>query len=199
MARNGWSFMLLCVVFASAPILGQINAPVPAASFDSEGYRANRYRAPVDRQPDPARRIPLSKALQMHQRNRAMFIDVAPVESGYRDPATGVWTLSQPHVTISGATWHPETGRTHPDPLLWHALVKSTLDEVRRRPGRPIVVFCRSDCWMGWNAARRLARGGVHHVYWLAEGIDGWHEAGRALIGVQPVVVTPEPADKGVD
>lgn len=190
--------MLLCAAFASLPISAQTSAPVPDTSFDSDGYRAERYRAPVDRLPSPARPIPLSTALHMHQRNRAMFIDVAPVESGHRDPATGVWTLSQAHVSIPGAAWHPETGRTHPDPVLWHALVKSTRDAARRRPGRPIVVFCRSDCWMGWNAARRLARGGVHTVYWLAEGIDGWHEAGRALVGVQPVVVAPEPADAGV-
>lgn len=198
MARNGWSLMLFCVAFASAAISGQTSPPAPAASFDSEGYRASRYRAPVDRSPYPARRIRLSKALQMHQRNRAIFIDVAPVESGYRDPTTGVWALSQPHTTIAGAVWHPETGRTPPDPVLWHALVRSVLEETGRRPGRPIVVFCRSDCWMGWNAARRLARGGVHNVYWLAEGNDGWHQACRALVGVQPVVVAPEPADAGV-
>lgn len=191
MVRNGWSLTLFFVAFASLPALGQTGTVATGASFDSEGYRANRYRAPVDRRPDPARRIRLSKALQLHRHNRAMFIDVAPVESGYRDPVTGVWKLSQPHMTISGAAWHPETGRTTPDPSLWHALLGAALSEARRRPGKPIVVFCRSDCWMGWNAARRLAKAGVHKVYWLAEGVDGWHEAGRALVGVQPVIVAP--------
>lgn len=197
MARIGRLSMLICLALANMPASGQLSTSATEASFDGDGYRANRYRAPVDRLPVPAQQISLLKALQLHQRDRAMFIDVAPVESGYRDPATGVWRLSQTHITISGAAWHPETGRTHPDPELWHALLRAALDQAKRRPSKPIIVFCRSDCWMGWNAARRLAKEGAPNVYWLAEGVDGWHESGRKLVGVQPVIVVPKPLDKG--
>jgi rhodanese-related sulfurtransferase len=40
---------------------------------------------------------------------------------------------------------------------------------------------------MSWNAARRLARRGIANVHWLAEGTDGWHAAGRALVVAVPV------------
>jgi PQQ-dependent catabolism-associated CXXCW motif protein len=191
MVRNGWSAMLFCISLVGAPTFGQIITPSIESSFDSEGYRASRYRAPVDRPPDPAQRMTLSKALRLQKYNRALFIDVAPVEGGYRDPSTGVWKLSQSHTTISGATWHPETGRTHPDPILWQGLLADVQKKSKHRPDVPIVLYCRSDCWMGWNAARRLALAGVRKVYWLAEGIDGWHDAGRTLDLVQPVTVSP--------
>jgi PQQ-dependent catabolism-associated CXXCW motif protein len=49
------------------------------------------------------------------------------------------------------------------------------------------VVFCRADCWMSWNAARRLASQGIRHVRWLAEGIEGWHDSGARLVPATPV------------
>lgn len=171
-------------------ILAGICAPAARATddFDADGYRAAYYRAPVDRLPEPARRIALERALKLRD---ALFIDVLPVESGHRDPATGQWRLSQPHETVPGALWHPETGRSPVDPVLWRGLEEAVATARRGRPHLPVVLFCRTDCWMGWNAARRLAKGGVHRVYWLAEGIEGWHTAGRALVPVEPVVVAP--------
>ncbi|MFM6830622.1 MAG: rhodanese [Novosphingobium sp.] len=187
--------LLALTALTGTPVLAEARgrgaSEAVAADFDADGYRAARYRAPVDRAPHPARRIALDKALRLHATGRALFIDVLPVEGGYRDPASGVWRLSQPHTTIAGAQWHPETGRTAPDPLLWAGLVRAVTAARKDHPRLPVVLFCRSDCWRGWNAARRLARGGVAHVYWLAEGIDGWNGASRVLVGVEPVAVGP--------
>ncbi|MFM2371642.1 MAG: hypothetical protein RIS85_1364, partial [Pseudomonadota bacterium] len=103
--------LLLAAMLAANPSVApaQSQATVKAETdFDAQGYRARRYRAPVDRAPAPARQITLRSALRLHA---ALFIDVLPVEGGYRDPVTGIWRLSQPHATIPGALWHPETGR----------------------------------------------------------------------------------------
>ena len=51
-----------------------------------------------------------------------------------------------------------------------------------------IVTFCLDDCWMSWNAAKRLHALGYTNVWWLAEGTDGWRDLGRPLIDA-----TPEP------
>lgn len=162
---------------------------VETAPFDSSGYRIARYRAPVDRQPTPATRLALPDALRLKPGENALFIDVLPAEGGVRDPATGLWQLADEHLTIRGAVWHPEAGRGHPDVALWLAL-RATVAEARKQsPAIPVVLFCRTDCWMGWNAARRLSRDGFGNVHWLAEGIEGWHEAGKSLIAATPAIV----------
>lgn len=168
-----------------------ISAASPAPDFDSNGYRIARYRAPVDLPPSPAARITLVKALLLKPGVDALFVDVLPVEGGVRDAATGKWSLAVQHETIPGAAWHPEVGRGTPDALLWQGLRNAVQAARARRPALPVVVFCRSDCWMSWNAARRLAREGLGQVYWLAEGIEGWHEAGRVLVKVEPITIAP--------
>ncbi|MFN4135324.1 MAG: rhodanese-like domain-containing protein [Novosphingobium sp.] len=162
---------------------------MPDSAFDKHGYRVSRYRAPVDREPVPATRIDLDDALRLRPGVNALFIDVLPAEGGVRDAASGRWQLAQPHETIPGAEWHPETGRGHPDVALWNALRERVAAVRGASPAKPVVLFCRTDCWMAWNAARRLARDGFGNVHWLAEGIEGWHEAGRPLVSARPVEV----------
>lgn len=173
-----------CCLALAAPVLAQ------SADFDSQGYRTARYRAPVQGEPRPARRIALPAALMLTPGRDALFVDVMPVEGGVRDKASGRWTLSQRHETIPGAAWHPETGRSPVDSVLWAAFVREA-----RRAKKPVVVFCRVDCWMSWNAARRLSESGVANVWWFAEGTDGWHAAGRPLVRGRPVTI-PETEPK---
>lgn len=195
--RRGFSLAMLAAATAcasaSAPPQPPPSATVPSA-FDAQGFRTIRYRAPVDRAPAPARRIALAEALRLADRGEALFLDVLPAEGGVRDPATGHWRLASAHETIPGAQWHPEAGRAPVDPVLWRGLARAVAAARTARPRTTVVLLCRADCWMGWNAARRLARDGVPRVLWLAEGIDGWHGAGRALSPAQPVAVASDPA-----
>lgn len=167
---------------------GQSIGAAPA-DFGPDGYRTARYRAPVGIDPAPAGHIALAAALMLDPKRDALFIDVLPVESGVREAASGRWRLSERHVTIPGARWHPETGRDPVDPVLWRGLEAEVRRARARQPGIPVVLFCRSDCWMSWNAARRLAAAGHANIWWLAEGTDGWHDAGRELVEIQPVAI----------
>lgn len=150
--------------------------------FDGDGYRAASYRAPVDRDPAPAQRVALAAARQLSPGRDALFIDALPLGR-----AAGHWLQTEPHETVRGAIWRPEVGRPGVDPALWSALRAQIAQWRRRHPDGPVVLFCRIDCWMGWNAARRLAREGVGGVYWLAEGVEGWRDAGGALVRAQPM------------
>lgn len=174
---------------ALAALAALAAAPPDPPVFDAEGYRSARYRSPVRADPAPAVPIALDAALALVPGRDALFIDVTPVEGGVRDPASGAWALSTTHLTIPGALWHPETGRAPVDPALWQALEAAICEARRSAPGQPVVLFCRIDCWMSWNAARRLATGGLADVRWLAEGTDGWHAAGRPLVAGVPVAV----------
>ncbi|NKJ42955.1 rhodanese-like domain-containing protein [Novosphingobium sp. SG720] len=181
---------------AGAAILALASSPVHAqalsqAPFDAQGYRSAAFRAPVDRDPAPATAISPAQALGLAP-GAALFLDVLPAEGARRDGASGAWQLASPHQTIPGALWYPETGRSPPDPVLWQALAARVAAFRQQHRGAPIVVFCRADCWMSWNVARRLALGGVTGVRWLAEGIEGWHDAGGSLVDTAPVPV-PNP------
>jgi PQQ-dependent catabolism-associated CXXCW motif protein len=176
-----------CLAAGALPALAQEPpADQAAALFDAQGYRIARYRSPIRADPDPAPRLALSAALELVPGRDALFLDVMPVESGVRDPVTGAWTISQPHRTIPGAEWHPEAGRMPADADLWQALERAAR---KGGPRRPVIIFCRTDCWMSWNAARRLAASGLDNVWWLAEGTDGWHSAGRDLVVASPVTI----------
>ncbi|GAM04960.1 rhodanese-like domain-containing protein [Novosphingobium sp. MBES04] len=182
------------LTLACAPLPGR-PSPERALSeedlFDAEGYRTARFRAPVARDPAPARRMAEAEVLALQPGRDALFLDVLPVTGGWRDPATGRWHLSEPHRSVPGALWHPETGRSPPDARLWEALRGAIAEARRANAHLPVIVFCRSDCWMSWNVARRLAREGVGQVYWYEEGVEGWHAAGRDLVEVTPLTVPP--------
>ena len=192
-ARIGLLAALLAVTPAWAA--AQDEAGAPAASFDADGYRTARYRSPVTSDIAPAQRMAIDTALSLGPGVDALFLDVMPTEGAVRDPSSGTWLLSARHETIPGAQWHPETGRAPVDGVLWTALEAAIADARRDRPDLPVIVFCRADCWMSWNAARRLAAGGISNTFWLAEGTDGWHAAGRPLVTAIPVAV-PAPRCK---
>jgi PQQ-dependent catabolism-associated CXXCW motif protein len=49
-----------------------------------------------------------------------------------------------------------------------------------------VVVYCQADCWMSWNAAKRILAYGYSDVAWYPEGTDGWERAGLDLTESQP-------------
>jgi len=162
---------------------GLVLALAQPGLFDADGYRAASYRAPVDRDPAPAQRLAMAAARDLRPGRDALFVDVLALA---RDGASGRWLQTEPHDTISGAIWRPEAGRPGVDPALWAGLRARIAAWRRAHRDGLVVLFCRVDCWMGWNAARRLAREGLGNVYWLAEGVEGWREAGGVLASVQP-------------
>lgn len=180
---------------AAALLLTGTAAPA-AALFDAKGYRSERYRSPVDRLPTPATPIDAAEVRTLAKKDRAILIDVLPAEGGRRD-AKGRWHLATHHQTIPGALWFPEVGRASPEPVLWRAFAERISRLRRTRPAADIVVFCRADCWMSWNAARRLALGGQRRVRWFSDGIEGWHHAGGKLVPARPEQAPPSPDQQG--
>lgn len=152
--------------------------------FDPDtGYRMTHYRGVVDRLPKGVQRIDVRQAAAL--KGRAIFIDVTPAEGAVRDE-DGVWHLAMPHATIPGAHWFPEAGRGVQPPGVGAWFDRSVQRLTQGTRARRIVIFCLADCWMSWNAALRLHRAGYTRLYWFAEGIDGWKEAGRPLAAATP-------------
>lgn len=171
-----------------ALLLATLAAPAYAQEpqlFDRAGYRAARYRSPVHRAPEGVGRIAPAALAGLRPDIDAIFVDVMPAEGGYRQD-DGRWHLARAHDTIPGAHWFPEAGRAAPPPAILSALVRRVAQLSGGDKRRMIVTFCLADCWMGWNAARRLRALGYRNVWWLAEGADGWADLGLTLTPVAP-------------
>ena len=140
------------------------------------GYRIVHYRGVVAKAPEGVERIDTTRARALW-RIGAIFIDVNPAAGAVRDDATGHWKLAEPHPSVPGVYWFPETGRGTLEPAIEHYFLEGVSKLSRARPAKAIVIFCQADCWMSWNAALRLHRAGFTKIVWFADGLDGWKEA----------------------
>ncbi|TGN68670.1 PQQ-dependent catabolism-associated CXXCW motif protein [Paracoccus liaowanqingii] len=154
---------------------------------EPSNYRGEPYRAPVPATLTGAEVIGIDEALALHDAGQAAFVDVMPRKARPEGLPEGTIWNEPLHQTIPGAIWLFDTG--------YQALAPA--EEARLRDGltraqggdadRPLVLFCRSECWMSWNAARRAVAWGFDPVIWFPGGTDAWTEAGRPLVMAEPV------------
>jgi PQQ-dependent catabolism-associated CXXCW motif protein len=89
------------------------------------------------------------------------------------------------HRSIPNAVWMPGAG-TAPLEAGREQLFYRRIEELTHGDkARPIVVFCRPQCWGGWNAGKRLVSKGYTRVRWFPAGTDGWQEQ-RETAEVEP-------------
>ncbi|MNJ61718.1 hypothetical protein D3C77_575230 [compost metagenome] len=100
----------------------------------------------------------------------------------------GQFIDNEAHANLPGSVWLANTGDGSLTPL-WADYFSENLARITEGDlQRPLVFYCRSDCWLGWNATRRARALGYTDLYWYRDGIDGWEQAGLPL---HPA--TPEP------
>jgi PQQ-dependent catabolism-associated CXXCW motif protein len=167
-------------------------APEGAPPPEPTGYRLDDYRAPTPATVTGARTIDTAEAKRIWEAHAAVFIDVvlAPRRPDGL-PEGAVWR-PRPHLDVPGSLWLPEVGRGALSPHLeaWFAARLAALtggDKSRR-----IVFYCRVDCWMSWNAAKRAASWGYSAVDWWRDGVDAWEEAELPLSQAQPPADLPQ-------
>lgn len=162
-----------------------VAAEPPDALFGPDGYRIAHYRAPVPGAPEGVGRIGPEAVAKLRADGDAVLIDVLPAEGGHRDE-DGRWHLAVARPSLPGAHWFPETGRGVLAPGVESWFERGVRRLTKGARDRTIVTFCLADCWMSWNAARRLQALGYTHVLWFAEGTDGWREMGLPLVDAVP-------------
>jgi len=155
------------------------------ALFAPDGYRMAHYRAPVTGPPPGVGRIAPAAAARLRPDRDAILIDVLPADGGYRG-SDGRWRLAIDRPSIPGAHWFPETGRGELPPEIASWFERGVARLARGDRGRMLVTFCLADCWMSWNAAKRLRALGYTNVWWLAEGTDGWRDLDLPLVAALP-------------
>jgi PQQ-dependent catabolism-associated CXXCW motif protein len=159
---------------------------------EPDGYRTENYRAPVPATLAGGRVLTTAEAETIWRAKTGVFIDVVPrAPKPPNLPAGTVWR-DKPRHNIPGSVWLPDTG--------YGKLAAATEDYLRQGVARAaggnndtlLVVYCQADCWMSWNAAKRILSYGYRRVAWYPEGTDGWEQADLPLADAQPV---PRPGE----
>jgi PQQ-dependent catabolism-associated CXXCW motif protein len=162
------------------PALAQDWVPEP------DGYRTENYRSPVPETLAGARVLTTAEAEAIWRAKSGVFIDVLPRPPKPKGLPPGTVWRDKPRHDIPGSIWLPDTG--------YGVLAPATEDYLRQGVDRAsagnrralLVIYCLSDCWMSWNAAKRVLGYGYTDVAWYPEGTDGWEHAGLPLADAQP-------------
>jgi len=153
---------------------------------EPDGYRMEDYRAPVPVTLAGVRVLTTAEAGAIWRAKAGVFIDVLPRAPKPKNLPEGTVWRDKPRLNIPGSMWLPDTG--------YGKLAAATEDYLRRGVVRAtagnstalVVIYCQADCWMSWNAAKRILTYGYSNVAWYPEGTDGWERAGLALTESQP-------------
>ncbi|RJG08676.1 PQQ-dependent catabolism-associated CXXCW motif protein [Pseudomonas cavernicola] len=153
-----------------------------AALFSAEGYRLSQYRSPTPTSAEHATTLDTAALQQLLQRQpHARLIDVYR-----RQWLHGQFIEDEVHANLPASLWLANTGDGRLEPM-WQVYFASNLQRVSQGdPHWPLVFYCRSDCWLGWNAVKRAHALGYDNLYWYRDGIDAWEQAGLPLQRAQP-------------
>lgn len=152
--------------------------------FSAEGYRLDRYRSPTPTSVEGAQTIDTPTLQRMLASvDQPVLIDV------FRRPwLHGQFASDEPHQNIPGSLWLANVGEGRLAPQ-WLDYFAHYLNQASGGdPTRAVVLYCKSDCWLSWNASKRAAALGYSRLYWYRDGVDAWQQAGLPL-----QTATPEP------
>jgi PQQ-dependent catabolism-associated CXXCW motif protein len=176
---------LVLAALALAPL------PVRAESVpEPENYRADNYRTPTPDTLKGARVLSTEDAEAIWKSGNALFVDVMPHAPRPANlPAGTIWR-EKPRRNIPGSIWLPDTGYGALAPVTENYLRGNLARVTGGDRTKPLVIYCLRNCWMSWNAAKRILAMGYASVAWYPEGSDGWEDALLPLEEARPVPPT---------
>ncbi len=169
-----------------AAALALATGPAMAGDIpEPAGFRGEPYRAPVPDTLEGATVIGAEEAERLWREGDAVFVDVLPRAPRPELPEGTLWH-APPHPTIPGAFWLPNTGYQQLSEAEAAYLAAGLAAASGGRSDRPLVIFCFSDCWMSWNAAKRALALGYTDVRWFPDGTDAWQLEALPIETVEP-------------
>jgi PQQ-dependent catabolism-associated CXXCW motif protein len=185
----------LAVILASAAIPGA--APLASSTARAEevggapppeppGYRTRDYRTRTPATLAGARVLTTDQAEVLWRDKTAIFIDVLPRPPRPANLPPGTIWRDRPRANIPGSIWLPDTGYGEIPPPAEDYLRRNVESVTGGDRAKLVVVYCLRDCWMSWNAAKRLLAMGYANVAWYPDGTDGWTDALLPVADAQP-------------
>jgi len=171
----------------AAVILAVLVQPSVAGGVEEPlGYRMEAFRAPVPETLEGATVIDTEAARALWSAGKAVFVDVLPRPPRPATLPEGTIWRQKPRRSIPGAVWLPNVGFGALAPQT-DAYFRDGLAALLDAADSPVVFFCLADCWMSWNAAKRVIEEyGYSQVYWYPGGTTEWAAAGLPLEQVEP-------------
>ncbi|WP_010394434.1 hypothetical protein [Paracoccus sp. TRP] len=156
----------------------------PKALFGSDGYRIDSYRAPVPDTAPGARTLDIAEVQALVARGWTP-VDVMGARI-FEIGDDGEWIMPERHLSLPGAHWLPVVGWGQLEP--WQSdYLDASLQRItggNREAG--LILFCKLDCWLSWNATKRIAALGYTNLGWFSGGVDAWADAGLPLVETRP-------------
>ncbi len=182
-ARTIIFLVVFCVAVGPAAI-------AQSSYFDPDtGLRIHNYTDPVPDYVPGGTVLSTAGVKNLVDSGDVVLIDVLSISGVRYDELDGSWSNYKPRYNIPGSIWLPNVGFGRPSPDMLKYFLDATSEATNGDRGYPILIYCVSDCWMGWNAVQHLARAGFSQIFWAPQGTDGWVEAGYELELTQPMPV----------
>ena len=180
------ALILGLAAFLCAGVHGEDATPEP------QGYRTDNYRAPTPATLAGARVVSTEQAEALWQDKAAIFVDVMPRAPRPPNLPPGTIWRDRPRSNIPGSTWLPDTGYGELAPVTADYLRQNLKRVTGGDSTKLLVIYCLRDCWMSWNAAKRILTMGYTNVAWYPEGTDGWTDALLPVADAQPAPAVGE-------
>ncbi|WP_322097178.1 PQQ-dependent catabolism-associated CXXCW motif protein [Pelagibius sp. Alg239-R121] len=178
------------ITIASALALGLWsleNGAHAQAVEELAGYRMEGFRAPVPDRLTGAEVVSTEEVMDLHEAGGIIFIDVLPRPPKPKKLPKGTVWRPRPRSNIPGSVWLPNVGFGALNPEAESYFQDSLAQLTKDDKAAPILIYCLSDCWMSWNAAKRALSYGYAKVYWYPDGTDGWTGFGGDVEPSEPV------------
>ena len=188
----GFVFAMACACVA-LPVLAagdaapetERSAGARAVVPEPDGYRMDDYRAPVPATLSGATVVDTAEAGRLHD-DGVPFVDVLPRVPRPKNLPKGTLWRPEPRQDIPGSIWLVDTGYGELAPIMERYLFDGIERITAGDKAARILFYCKRDCWMSYNAAKRAVGAGYTSVYWYPDGTDGWSEADRPLEKREP-------------
>jgi PQQ-dependent catabolism-associated CXXCW motif protein len=162
-------------------------ALIAAAPAEPPGYRMDGYLAPTPATLQGAAVLDTDQAHDLWEKRQAVFIDVLPRPPRPAGLPAGTLWRPKPRFDVPGSIWLPDTGYGALAPGMQIYFEQGLELATAGDRDHVVVLYCKAECWMSWNAAKRALALGYTHVAWYPDGVDGWAARGLPTEAREPV------------
>ena len=149
-------------------------------------YRLENYDDVVPDTLKGAVVVEAEEVLALRDVQNAVIVDVIPAQRAPDFLPEGQLWIPVPHMGVPGSIWLPDTGYGVLSEVTERYFLDHLAAATEDDKSRAVAFYCRDNCWMSWNAAKRAIEHGYTQVYWFTEGTDGWFDAGFEFEQLQP-------------